>query len=137
MVLPWNQSLNWDQVGEHFRTRLAYYLAAYENMGSPTAPEQPEAPASDEDAGTTTGTERRGRVIASRGLNIRVLPSTNALKAGNALPKGRIVEILAIDESVPLKPWYYVTSKGVSGWVYGKFVQLFGEDGDLNDGAVG
>jgi hypothetical protein len=156
MVLPWALSMTWEQVGEHFRSRVSYYLSGYEHMKK--NPKVSLAWASEvgytgvdadgelvevlADSAEGLPVLRAGRVVAARGLNIRSLPDAKASKVAPALPLNTIVYIKDTDESASQGPWYFVEAdrgemSPVSGWVYGKYVDLDSPLVVEHDGAVG
>jgi hypothetical protein len=143
MVLPWALSMTWEQVGEHFRSRVSYYLSGYEHMKNSDG--ERLVPSVEEtlfDSAEGFPVLRAGRVVAARGLNIRSLPDAKASKIAPALPLNTIVYIKATDESASQGPWYFVEAdrgerSPVSGWVYGKYVDLDSPWVVEHDGAVG
>ena len=105
MVLPWNKSLTYEQVGEHFRSRVGYYFEQLQTLENKT--KQP----------IKQPTGGKGRVIALSGLNFRTQPDLSGA-VFDVLRYGAEVRIIAAD-----RDWFQVRHDGEIGWVYKKYIQ--------------
>jgi hypothetical protein len=124
MVLPFKQMLSFDEVGEYFRTRVAYYhgeLArnAWDNAAvgqTPTWTKGQETP--------TTGIEdyppiypARGKVTAGSGLRVRERPTIFSAEARSPLRYGETVVLFGPYEE---GTWYEIPN----GFIYAKYIEI-------------
>jgi hypothetical protein len=120
MVLPFKQMLSFDEVGEYFRTRVAYYhgeLArnAWNNAavnGAPTWVKGREMPSEG-----VSIYPAKGRVTAGSGLRVRSRPTVFSAESAPALRYGQEVVLLGSEED---EAWYETPQ----GFVYAKYIEI-------------
>jgi hypothetical protein len=140
MVLPWNLSLSWEQVGTHFRQRVSYYWRELMGLNRPfgsdlmTAVEPYEArlkkalmeegqelfnhyPAEE-----TVGQGDTYTVNARSGLNIRVSAGLGSRKMGAALPYGTPVAALTSPDGNVWTKVVHPFQENKTGWVASRFL---------------
>ena len=96
MVLPWNKSLTYEQVGEHFRNRVGYYYDQLQALKDRQY----------------QGIRKRSTVIAPSGLNLRAKPTVNS-DVLDVVPHDTEIEVYELRDG-----WARTNYNNRSGWLF-------------------
>jgi hypothetical protein len=112
MVFPWAPALNWEQVGEKFRSRVSYYLAEIERVSAETA--EPVEKKADLSCAVVT---------AKSGLRMRAGPGIG-FPTVTVVPFGTILSVVNYSDN----GWAEVEHSGLYGFMALRYLDLLKEE---------